>query len=122
MAATANKTFDPAIIEMVKGAMSDLFDEKLACINELKAENAFLRKRVTELEAVVEKGQEYTRRNNVVAYGAPLSQNESDPIQVAIEIAANFNFKITPDDIDAAHRLGSGKRTNQENSPPPSSL
>ena len=70
--AVATKSFDPAVIDMVKGAMSELFDEKLACINELKAENAFLRKRVAELEVEVEEGQEYTRRNNLVAYGLSL--------------------------------------------------
>ena len=54
--ATIAKPFDPSIIEMVKGAMSELFDEKLACINELRTENALLKKRVAELEAEVEEG------------------------------------------------------------------
>jgi len=117
--AVVTKTFDPSIIEMVKGAMSDLFDEKLACINELRTENALLKKRVAELEAEVEEGQEYTRRNNVIAYGVSLTQFESNPIQVAIEIAAKFNYKITPDDIDAAHRLGLERKANQEKDKPP---
>ena len=78
-----------------------------------------IRDRVAELEVEVEEGQEYTRRNNLVVYGVPLSQYESDPIQVAIDIAARFDFQLTPDDIDAAHRLKSGKKENQDKASPP---
>lgn len=81
-------------------------------IEVLKSENTFLKSKINFLENRVDELENYSRRNCLELQGIPEERTE-DIIEVVQKVGIALDVQITPDMIDACHRIGKqeeGKR------------
>ena len=73
--------------------------------------NSYLTKRLEQMDAVLERQEQYSRRNCLLIHG--VNQVEGvDTDELSIEVAEeHMNQKIKHGDIDRLHRLGNPKKS-----------
>ena len=100
--------------------------ELKSSLEELKAQNITLKKKVKslqhdvdekeniiiELEKAVAEHQQYTRRNNVEIAGIPDSTTQELLEDKVIQLAGSIDIKLQSSDIEACHRLKKSKNPN----------
>lgn len=86
---------------IVEGVLSGISHDLI----ELKAENSRLRKRVADLEASADAGEQYSRRNCLRLSGIKETGGESTDA-IVLEMAAAIGANVTLGDIDRSHRVG----------------
>ena len=110
----SNQQFISDSYEEIKAKLEELLTEN----QQIKAENIELRKTVKVLEkkvlnneSTIDDLEQYGRREMIEIEGFPAKANENIE-DLVIKIAAACEVKITPDDIEAAHRVKSRTKTN----------
>lgn len=73
-------------------------------VEDLKTENATLRKQVSLLETRVDEAEQYSRRNTVEIQGIPLEKNEKVLDLVKI-VGRALDYPVADEMVDACHRL-----------------
>lgn len=105
-------------MDMLRSTLCEMLekklDEKLAIVHKLAHDVERMCQRVREQERQVEGFDSYSRRNNLVLHGVPMKANE-DPLELVTELGEAIGIPISPDNVDAAHRLPS----KNEKLPPP---
>ena len=78
-------------------------------IKSLRKENSYLTKRLEEMDALLDRQKQYSRRNCLLIHGADEVEGEdADELSIKV-IEDHMNQKIKPEDIDRSHRLGNPK-------------
>ena len=62
-------------------------------------------KRLIDVERCVIENQQYSRRNNVEIQGIPDSVEENDLEEKIIEVLSSIDVPVSPEEIEACHRL-----------------
>lgn len=83
-------------------------------VESLTEENLALRKRVVELEARQDEGDQYSRRNTLEIQGIPFSKNE-DVVGIVKTVSRALDYPLEDLQIDACHRL----RSKEDSGKPP---
>ena len=98
--------------------MKAKLEEILAENQQMKTENTELRRTIKTLEKNVQDNEsaindleQYGRREMIELDGFPAKANENLE-ELVIKVAAACQLKVTPDDIEAAHRVKSRTKTN----------
>ena len=72
-------------------------------------ENSLSTKRLEEVDAVLDKQEQYSRRNCVLIHGVDEVEGE-DTYESSIKVIEKLmDQKIKPEDMDRSHRLGNQK-------------
>lgn len=90
-----------SIVQRVLDGVAKLQDK----VNDVKAENVALRKRVTDLERIVDKAEQYSRRNCLRLSGVS-EQVSLSTDQFVLKMASDLDVQLSISDIDRSHRLG----------------
>ena len=78
-------------------------------IKSLKKEDSYLTKRLDEMDAVLDRQEQYSRHNFLLIHGVDEAEGEdTDELSTKV-IEGHMNQKIKPEDIDRSHRLGNQK-------------
>ena len=73
--------------------------------------NSYLTKRLEQLDAVLERQEQYSRRNCLLIHGVDQVEGV-DTDELSIEVAEeHMNQEIKHGDIDRLHRLGNPKKS-----------
>ena len=91
------------------------FEEEIKNNNEeiknLGKENSLSTKRLEEVDAVLDKQEQYSRRNCVLIHGVDEVEGE-DTYESSIKVIEKLmDQKIKPEDMDRSHRLGNQKKS-----------
>lgn len=109
---------DLLTMEILKSTLNEMldqkFDAKLAVVHKMALDVERLCQSVQEQRKQGEASDCYSRRNNVVLHGVPMKDNE-DPLELVTELGDAIGVPISPDNVDAAHRLPS----KNDKLPPP---
>ena len=74
-------------------------------------ENSLSTKRLEEVDAVLDKQEQYSRRNCVLIHGVDEVEGE-DTYESSIKVIEKLmDQKIKPEDMDRSHRLGNQKKS-----------
>lgn len=96
------------IVSVVKAAVSEAVDTQLKEVKEankrLTSENEMLKARVSELEAIAEQSEQYSRRNSLRISNIPETEEEDTDL-IVLDIADTLNVEIRGYDIDRSHRV-----------------
>ncbi|XP_022186532.2 uncharacterized protein LOC111045430 [Nilaparvata lugens] len=87
-------------------------NECLRLIEDLKKENASLKRKVCDLETRLEDAEQYTCSNTLEIYGVPETKNE-DVYETVKRVCNALDVNITREKIDVCHRLGKPKGDNR---------
>lgn len=97
--------------ELINKQMEELASW-IKATEELKAENASLRKQVLSLETRLDEAEQYSRRNTLEIHGIPMEKNEN-VVNLVKTVGRALDYAVEENMIDACHRLrvrdGSGK-------------
>ena len=78
-------------------------------IKSLRKENSYLTKRLDEIDAALDRQEQYSRRNCLLIHGADEVESE-DTNELSIKVVEeHMNQKIKPEDIYGSYRLGNQK-------------
>ena len=78
-------------------------------IKSLRKENSYLTKRLDEIDAALDRQEQYSRRNCLLIHGADEVEGE-DTNELSIKVVEeHMNQKIKPEDIYGSYRLGNQK-------------
>ena len=78
-------------------------------IKRLRKENSYLTKRLDEIDAALDRQEQYSRRNCLLIHGADEVESE-DTNELSIKVVEeHMNQKIKPEDIYVSYRLGNQK-------------
>lgn len=102
------KDKDPVTVGVLKKMFEHYLGEVTKKMADLEEENKALKARVQILEDDREKDAAYSRLRNVIVSGIPENETE-DPLEVAIMAAKAVGVDLHPSEVEAAHRLPSGK-------------
>ena len=79
-------------------------------IKSLRKENSYLTKRLEEMDTVLDRQEQYSRRNCLLIHGVDEVEGE-DTDKLSIKaLEEHLNQNIKPEDIDRSHRLGNPKK------------
>ena len=81
----------------------------------VKNVNSNLEKRITTLEKLQEKAEQYNKRNSVEISGISNDVLDNDLEEKVIEICKDSDIVITSSDIEGCHRLPLGRNSTSEN-------
>ena len=70
--------------------------------------NKALQKRIDNVEFVLDKQEQYSRRNCLLIHGVPEEQNEKTDIKVTEMCKEDLGITLNRMDIDRSHRIGAG--------------
>ena len=89
------------------------FEKKIKSNNKeikiLRKENSYLTKRLEEIDVILDRQEQYSRRNCLLIHGADEVEGE-DTNELSIKVVEeHMNQKIKPEDIYGSHRLGNQK-------------
>ena len=76
----------------------------------MKKEDSYLTKRLDEMDAVLDRQEQYSRHNFLLIHGVDEAEGEDTDELSAKVIEGHMNQKIKPEDIDRSHRLGNQKK------------
>ena len=78
-------------------------------IKSLRKKNSYLTKRLEEMDTVLDRQEQYSRRNCLLIHGVDEVEGEdTDELSIKV-IEEHMNQKIKPEDIGRSHRLGNPK-------------
>ena len=75
----------------------------------LETENNYLNKRLGEMDAVVDRQEQYSRRNFLLVHRIVEETLEDTDEKIMNTLQQSMDETITPEDIDRSHRLGNSK-------------
>lgn len=104
-------TFQDKMADMVSSIVDGVVSGLQTQIIELQAENSALKTRVTTLEAIADKAEQYSRRNSLRISGIPEVPEENTDDKV-LELARGLGVELSISELDRSHRLG--KRTQDK--------
>ena len=89
------------------------FEKKIKSNNKeikiLRKENSYLTKRLEEIDVILDRQEQYSRRNCLLIHGADEVESE-DTNELSIKVVEeHMNQKIKPEDIYGSYRLGNQK-------------
>ena len=77
----------------------------------MRKENSFLTKKLEEMDAVLDRQEQYSKRDCLLIHGVDEVEGE-DTDELSIEvIEGHMNQKFKPEDIDKSHRFGNQKKS-----------
>ena len=86
----------------------------------LQEENKKLQEKCSKLEndvisneSSVNALEQYGRRNNIVASGIPVHVSYRDLEETVISVLSDIEVNVSPNDVEACHRIGNQIETNQ---------
>ena len=79
-------------------------------IKSLRKENSYLTKRLEEMDAILDRKEQYSRRNCLLIHGVDEVEGEDTNELSTKVMKEHMNQKIKPEDIDRSHRLGNPKK------------
>ena len=80
--------------------------------------NGYLNKRLDEMDAVVDRQEQYSRRNCLLLHGIVEETGEDKDEKIINTVQQSMDETIKPEDIDRLHRLGKPK-TSKDAKPRP---
>ena len=101
------RDFEDRIVGRLDTISEDIANIRATIIDALLGENKRLEARITKLEMENNALQQYGRQNNIEVNGIDNSVPDSEIESKVIEIFDSINITVTPNDIEAAHRLPS---------------
>ena len=102
------------LTERLNGVMTT--NEKIASeLLIVKNVNSNLEKRITALEKLQAKAEQYNRRNNVEISGISNDVFNNDLEEKVIEICKDSDIVIMSSDIEGGHRLPLGRNSTSKN-------
>ena len=75
-------------------------------INSLEEKVVGLTEKVGKLSSMVDKQEQYSRRNCILIHGVKEMQNEDTDEVVVNKLKSEMDLEISPGDIDRTHRIG----------------
>ena len=75
----------------------------------LKKENSYLNKRLDEMDALVDRQGQYSRRSCLLVHGTVEETVENTDEKIINTLQQSMDEKIKPEDNDRSHRLGKPK-------------
>ena len=82
-------------------------------IKELKGEMTYLRGKIDNITVETDGQKQYSRRNCLLIHGIPENRNEDANTLVLEVIYTKMEIKITQNDIDRTHRIGTSKTSGK---------
>ena len=77
----------------------------------MKKENSYLTKRLKEMDGVLDRQEQYSRRKCLLIHGVDEVQGEdTDELSIKV-IEEHMNQKLKPEDLDRSHRLGNPQKS-----------
>ena len=83
--------------------------ERKKIIKELKEEVTYLRGKVDDITAAMDRQEQYSRRNFLLIHGIPKNKNKNTNVLSMEVVETKMDIKITDNDIDRTHRIGKPK-------------
>ena len=83
--------------------------ERKKIIKELKEEVTYLRGKVDDITAAMDRQEQYSRRNFLLIHGIPKNKNKNTNVLAMEVVETKMDIKITDNDIDRTHRIGKTK-------------
>ena len=81
----------------------------------LEKENNYLNKRLDEMDAVVDRQEQYSRRNCLLVHGIVEETVEDTDEKIINKLQQSMDGTIKPEDIDKSHLLGKPKSSKNAN-------
>ena len=75
-------------------------------INSLEGKVLGLTEKVDKLSSLVDKQEQYSRRNCILIHGVKKNQNEDTDEVVVNKLKSEMNIEIFSGNIDRTHRIG----------------
>ena len=92
--------------------------KKVEEIKLFKKENSYLNKRLDEMDAVVDRHEQYSWRNWLLVHGIVEETVEDTDEKIISTLQQSVDVTIKPKDIDRPHRLGKPKSSKNAKSCP----
>lgn len=91
-------------LRKIVSQQSNIIERQQNLIDSLRADLLSTQRRLQTAEEKIDELEQYSRRNTIEVHGIPETHNE-EIMDTVKEVGKSFGFNISPDMIDACHRL-----------------
>ena len=108
------------IISTINCLKEETINLKDIVTKRLQEENKKLQEKCSKLEndvisneSSVNALEQYGRRNNIAVSGIPVHVSDRDLEETVISVLSDIEVNVSPNDVEACHRIGNQIETNQ---------
>ena len=89
-------------------------EEKDKIIDTMKSDMVNMNEKIEKLERIVDRQEQYSRRNCLLLHGIAEGERENTDELVSETLNEKMHIDLTPSDLDGTHRIGQKKASSKK--------